>query len=69
MTDEFVCSLCMVKNTNRNLFDGQRGFSFKVREELLSMQIDSSYIFVGIVCVSAEDTKALLTNLHEVNIA
>ena len=69
MTDEFVCSLCMVKNTNRNLFDGQRGFSFKVREELLSMQIDSSYIFVGIVFVSAEDTKALLTNLHEVNIA
>ena len=25
--------------------------------------------FVGIVCVSAEETNALLTNLHEVNIA
>ena len=45
---EFVCTLHTVKNTNNNLFDGQRGFSFKVRAELLSMEckveIDSTYI-------------------------
>ena len=46
--DEFVCTLRTVKNTNKNLFDGQRGFSFKVGAELLSMEckvgIDSAYI-------------------------
>ena len=50
--DEFLCTLCMVKNSNKNLFDGQRGFSFKVRAELLSMEckveIDSTFI-----CLSA----------------
>ena len=36
------------KNTNKNLFDGQRGFSIKARAELLSVErkveIDSTYI-------------------------
>ena len=62
----------MVKNSNKNLFDGQRGFSFKVRAELLSMECivenDSTYICRNFF-VSAEETKALLTNFHEVNMA
>ena len=63
--DEFVCTLSTVQNTNKNLFDCQRGFSFKVRAELLSMEckveIDLTYCtFVGIV-VSAKETTALFT--------
>ena len=60
-----------IKNTNKNLFDGQRGFSLKTRAEncyLWSVNWKSILCtFVGIV-VSAKETKALLTNLHEVNI-
>ena len=54
------------KNKNKNLLDGQRGFSFKAQAELLSMGWKSILrTFVGIV-VSAKETKALLMNLHEV---
>ena len=53
--DEFVCTLCKVKSTNKNLFHGQRGFSFKVRAELVSMEyikveINSSYICRNCLC-------------------
>ena len=33
--NEFVCTLFMVENTDKNFFDGRRGFTFKVRVELL----------------------------------
>ena len=54
---------------NKNFFDGQRGFSFNLRAELLSMEWKSILrTFVGIVA-STKETKAFLANLHEVNIA
>ena len=63
----FVCTLSTVQNTNKNLFDCQRGFSFKVRAELLSMEckveIDSTYICRN--CQRKRNESAL----HEVNIA
>ena len=63
----FVCTLSTVQNTNKNLFDCQRGFSFKVRAELLSMEckveIDSTYI-----CRNCQ-RKRNKSALHEVNIA
>ena len=66
--DEFVCTLSTVQNTNKNLFDCQRGFSFKVRAELLSMEckfeIDSTYI-----CRNCCQRKRNESALHEVNIA
>ena len=50
------------KKYNKNLFDGQRrGFSFKVCAELLNVHLEELF-------VSTEETKALLTNLCEVNI-
>ena len=65
--DEFVCTLSTVQNTNKNLFDCQRGFSFKVRAELLSMEckveIDSTYI-----CRNCCQRKRNESALHEVNI-
>ena len=61
-------TLSTVKNTNKNLFDCQRGFSFKVRAELLSMEckveIDSTYI-----CRNCCQRKRNESALHEVNIA
>ena len=66
--DEFVCTLGTVQNTNKNLFDCQRGFSFKVRAELLSMEckveIDSTYI-----CRNCCQRKRNESALQEVNIA
>ena len=66
--DEFVCTLSTVQNTNKNLFDCQRGFSFKVRAELLSMEckveIGSTYI-----CRNCCQRKRNESALHEVNIA
>ena len=63
----FVCTLSTVQNTNKNLFDCQRRFSFKVRAELLSMEckveIDSTYI-----CRNCQ-RKRNESPLHEVNIA
>ena len=63
----FVCTLSTVQNTNKNLFDCQRGFSFKVRSELLYMEckveIDSTYICRN--CQRKRNESAL----HEVNIA
>ena len=62
-----VCTLSTVQNTNKNLFDGQRGFSYKVRAELLSIEckveIDSTYI-----CRNCQ-RKRKESALHEVNIA
>ena len=46
--DEFVFTLCMVRNMDKNLFDGRRGFTFEVRTQLLSVGCKST--FVGIVC-------------------
>ena len=68
--DEFVCTLHTVKNKNKNLFDGQRGFPFTYERNCYLQSVNWESIlltFVGIV-VSAKETKALLTNLHEVNI-
>ena len=66
--DEFVCTLSTVQNTNKILFDCQRGFSFKVRAELLSMEckveIDSTDI-----CRNCCQRKRNESALHEVNIA
>ena len=63
----FVCTLSTVQNTNKNLFDCQRGFTFKVRAELLSMEckveIESTYICRN--CQRKRNESAL----HEVNIA
>ena len=63
----FVCTLSTVQNKNKNLFDCQRGFSFKVRAELLSMEckveIGSTYICRN--CQRKRNESAL----HEVNIA
>ena len=48
------CVLCGVKNTDKNLIDGRRGNSFKVREELLSLEykveINSTYICRNCLC-------------------
>ena len=33
-----LCGVGIVKNTDKNLVDGRRGNSFKVREELLSLE-------------------------------
>ena len=61
-------SLSTVQNTNKNLFDCQRGFSFKVGAELLSMEckveIDSTYI-----CRNCCQRKRNESALHEVIIA
>ena len=68
--DEFVCTLCMVKNTDKNIFDGHRGFTFKVRAELLSMEckveMDSTYICRNVLSV-LKKRRVLLTNLDKVN--
>ena len=43
-----LCGVGIVKNTDKNLVDGRRGNSFKVREKLLSLEckveINSTYI-------------------------
>ena len=63
-----MCTLSTVQNTNKNLFDCQTGFSFKVRAELLSMEckleIDLMYI-----CRNCCQRKRNKSALHEVNIA
>ena len=38
MSSCVLCGVDIVKNTDKNLVDGRRGNSFKVREELLSLE-------------------------------
>ena len=72
MSSCVLCGLGIVKNTNINLADGRRGNSFKVREELLSLEceieISSTYICRNCLC-TLKKQRALLKNLHEVNSA
>ena len=53
MSSCVLCGVDIVKNTDKNLVDGRRGNSFKVREELLSLkckvEINSTYICRKIV--------------------
>ena len=70
MSSCVLCGLDIVKNTDKNLVDGRRGNSFKVREELLSLEckveINSTYICRNCLC-ALKKRRALLNNLHEVN--
>ena len=65
-----LCGVGIVKNTDKNLVDGRRGNSFKVREELLSLkckvEINSTYICRNCLC-ALKKRRALFNNLHEVN--
>ena len=70
MSSCVLCGVDIVKNTDKNLVDGRKGNSFKVREELLSLEckveINSTYICRN--CLWAlKKRRALLNNLHEVN--
>ena len=70
MSSCVLCGVDIVKNTDKNLVDGRRGSSFKVREELLSLEckveINSTYICRNCLC-ALKKRRALLNNLHEVN--
>ena len=70
MSSCVLCGVDIVKNTDKNLVDGRRGNSFKVREELLSLEckveINSTYICRNCLC-ALKKRRALLNNLHEVN--
>ena len=70
MSSCVLCGVDIVKNTDKNLVDGRRGNSFKVREELLSLEckveINSTYICRNCPC-ALKKQRALLNNLHEVN--
>ena len=70
MSSCVLCGLSIVKNTDKNLVDGRKGNSFKVREELLSLEceveINSTYICRNCLC-ALKKRRALLKNLHEVN--
>ena len=70
MSSCVLCGIDIVKNTDKNLVDGRRGNSFKVREELLSLEckveINSTYICRNCLC-ALKKRRALLNNLHEVN--
>ena len=65
-----LCGVDIVKNADKNPVDGRRGNSFKVREELLSLEckveINSTYICRNCLC-ALKKRRALLNNLHEVN--
>ena len=54
MSSCVLCGVDIVKNTDKNLVDGRRGNSFKVREELLSLEgkveINSTYICRNCLC-------------------
>jgi len=66
MSSCVLCSVGIVKNTDKNLVDGQRGNTFNVREELLSLEykveIDSTYICRNCL-LALKKRRALLTNL------
>ena len=70
MSSCVLCGLGIVKNMDKNLVDGRRGNSFKVREELLSLEckveIKSTYICRNCLC-ALKKRRTLLKNLHEVN--
>ena len=70
MSSCVLCGLGIVKNTGKNHVDGRRGNSFKVREELLSLEckveIKSTYICRNCLC-ALKKGRALVKNLHEVN--
>ena len=54
MSSCVLCGVDIVKNTDKNLVDGRRGNSFKVREELLSLEckveINSTCICRNCLC-------------------
>ena len=65
-----LCGVDIVKKTDKNLVDGRRGNSIKVREEMLSLEckveINPTYICRNCLCALTK-RRALLNNLHEVN--
>ena len=66
MSSCVLCGVDIVKNTDKNLVDGRRGNSFKVREELLSLEckveINSTNICRNCLCaLKFCERKSLLT--------
>ena len=63
----FFVAKTLYKNMDKNLVDGRRGNSFKVREELLSLEcrveINSTYICRNCLC-ALKKRRALLNNLQ-----